>query len=177
MNAQLLDLEFTVVDNIRVDHKWTMETPELNGYGGGKLLVLAPSCVRDTDLADVNALAITPSGKEVPLEFDKLIVSKVGCISLFFEGIFVTTVPVGSKVRFERAADDDTQYVAQGRLDIPEADRILPRLEKEGIRFQIDTDLSTHPSGKCAFRDGRIALFVHVDDVPAWEKVRADYFP
>ena len=73
--------------------------------------------------------------------------------------------------------DDDADYGAQGRLDVPEADRILPRLEKDGIRFQIDTDISTHPGGECSFRDGRIALFVHVDDVPAWEKIRGDYFP
>ncbi len=115
------------------------------------------------------------------MDFDKVIVNERGVVSLFFEGILTKTVPNGTKVRFGRGSDaagsDDAQYVDQGRLNIPEADRILPRLESEGIRFQIDTDVSTHPSGKCGFRDGRIALFVHVDDVPAWDKIRAEYFP
>ena len=71
-------------------------------------------------------------------------------------------------------SDDDTDYVSEGRLEVPEANKILPRLEKEGIRFRIDTDVSAH--GR-RFDEARIELFIHVDDVPAWEKIRMDYLP
>lgn len=70
--------------------------------------------------------------------------------------------------------EDDAQYVIEGKLDVFEADKILPRLEREGVRFQIDTDVSAHVRGKS---ESRITLYVHADDVPAWEKIRGDYFP
>jgi len=182
MSTQLLEIEFTVVDEIRVNRKWATEYPEWKGFCDGKLLVLTPSCAGEPEIANLNALATTPSGKEVSLAFDKVIVNKAGRVSLFFEGIFTKTVPNGSKVRFgknsEDVRDDDAKYITQGKLNVPEADRILPRLEKEGVRFQIDTDLSTHPVGRDgSFRDSRIELFIHVDDVQAWEKIGSDYFP
>jgi hypothetical protein len=181
MNSRLLDTEFTVVDEIRVNHQWAAQYPEMKGLCDGKLLVLGPPCAGEIEVEGLSAVATTPQGVEVALGFDKVIVNKGGCIGLFFAGIFTRTVPKGTTVRFgkvsEEGAEDDAQYVPQGILDVPEADRILPRLEKEGIRFEIDTDVSTHPSGKCGVWDGRIALFVHMEDVAAWEKIRAEYFP
>ena len=142
--------------------------------------MLAPPCADHPDLANLSAVAMTPSGKQVQLEFDKAIANKSGSISLFFAGILTKTVPVGSIVKFEgvEAADDDSQYVEQEGLEVFEADMILPRLEKEGIRFRIDVDTSRSTPGRVRnFRDSRIGLFIHVDDVPAWQKIRADYFP
>jgi len=179
MGSKLLSVEFTVADEIRVDRKWMQGVKELEGFGDGRMLMLLPACSGEEDTENLLAIATTREGKEAALEFDALIVNEKGRVSLFIEGILSKTVPNGSKVRFERnpEAEEDAQYISQGRLDVPEADRILPRMEREGIRFQIDTDVGTHPSGKCSFRDGRIELFVHVQDIPAWEKVRADYFP
>lgn len=181
MASKLLETEFTVVDQMRVSHKWMAEYPELRGFGDGHLLVLAPSCAGELDLANLGGVATTPSGKEAPLAFDKVIVNKAGGVSLFFEGIFTKTVPNGSTVRFKRAfeektVNDDAKYVFKERLGVSEAERILPRLEKEGIRFQIDPDLSPHGS-IYNFHDNRIALFVHVDDVTTWERIRPDYYP
>jgi len=181
MNPQLLNTEFTVVDEIKVNHKMTLEYPDMKGLPDGKLLVLAPPCAGEFDLTDLSAMATTPSGAEVPLAFDKMIVNKGGNIGLFVAGIFVKTVPKDSKVRFSAVSkdtvNDDAKYIAQVKLNIPEADVILPRLEKEGIRFEIDTDVSTPHNAKGFSQNNRITLFIHVDDVPAWEKVSEEYFP
>jgi len=118
----------------------------------------------------------------VPLEYDKLIVNKGGSIGLFFAGILTKTVPSGTKVKFEEISkgivDDESQYVVEGELDVLKADTILSRLEKEGIRFQIDTDEATRSSARGGtVHVRRLTLYVHVDDVPAWEKIRTEYFP
>lgn len=182
MNSQLLDSEFTVADVIKVNHKWVLAFPEWKGVGDGHLLVLAPPCASEPDLSNISAVATTPSGKKGPLGFDKVVVNKTGCISLYVEGIFVKIVPVGSKVKFEevsdKAVDDESQYVAQGELDVFKADTILSRLEKEGVRFQIETLV-----GPKNLRNGgtvdvrRLMLYIHVDDVPAWERIISEYFP
>jgi hypothetical protein len=58
-------------------------------------------------------------------------------------------------------------------LDVGEAKRVLPRLEKDGVRFQIETDVSTHLRKSTGpFRDSRVKLYVHVDDTARWRKIR-----
>ena len=74
-------------------------------------------------------------------------------------------------------SDDSEKYLEQGALDVREAESILPRLEKENLRFQIETDLSSHARSGRDFRDSRVTLFVHADDLAAWEKIRSEFFP
>jgi hypothetical protein len=179
MPSQLLELEFTVTEAMRVNRRWMAKDPEWKGLCDGKLLILAPWCPGERGIENLSAVAKTPAGKIVPLKFDKITVNESGCVSLFFEGILTRTVPINSTVRFEKIPkppDEEGQYIAQERLDVFEAERILPRLEMEGIRFQIDADVSSHPSGEGPLRDQRIGLYVHVDDIPAWEKFRSEYF-
>jgi hypothetical protein len=73
-------------------------------------------------------------------------------------------------------ASDDDAFLSEGRLSCSEAERILPRLEREKIRFQIETDPTTRGSGRF-FNDARSSLFLHTDDVLARERIRDEYFP
>ena len=73
-------------------------------------------------------------------------------------------------------ADNGEEYLSQGRLAVEEAERILPRLERGKIRFQIETFLPKPRSTKFGPVD-RIALFIHPDDVEAWRRIRNEYFP
>ena len=69
------------------------------------------------------------------------------------------------------------EYQTQGWLSPGEAKRILPRLELEKIRFQIQADHSGRPQIRSPSHDSRIELFVHSADVEAWLKIRQEYFP
>ena len=74
--------------------------------------------------------------------------------------------------------EDDDGFQFEGALDVGEANRILPRLEQEKIRFKIAADVSGHRTRATGrFRDARIKLFVHADDVSAWHALRDEYFP
>jgi hypothetical protein len=73
--------------------------------------------------------------------------------------------------------EETIEYVAQGRLATNEAERILPRLEKEKIRFQIETNVAGRRNFRIPLRDPRVALFIHPEDVDAWLKIRDEYFP
>lgn len=73
--------------------------------------------------------------------------------------------------------DADDGYRSQGDLDPDEAKRILPRLEQAGVRFQIATDASGGAGLRRYLVDGRIQLFVHEDDVAAWQRIRQEFFP
>ena len=69
-------------------------------------------------------------------------------------------------------------YQSEGDLNPLEAKRILPRLAELNLRFQIETDTSNHRNRSTApINDARIRLFVHVDDIAAWRKMRREYFP
>ena len=74
------------------------------------------------------------------------------------------------------APEESLEYVSQGRLEPHEAARILSRLEKEQIRFQIDTNVAGRRNFRTPLRDSRVTLFVHPDDVAAWVKIRGEYF-
>ncbi len=74
------------------------------------------------------------------------------------------------------SSDESEEFLAQGRLAVDEAERILPRLEKENIRFQIETFLPKPRSTKLGPVD-RVALFIHPDDVEAWRRIRNEFFP
>jgi hypothetical protein len=181
MGSQLLESDFTVMDQILVNREWRLEYSPLGGVHDSTLLVLLPSLTSTEDFSDVRAIATTSSGSEIVLEFDKAVVNGRGTIGLFFGGVTMEIVPIGTKVTFRRVTEEnlgeDADYISQGRLDVSDAKKILARLESEGIRFQIDTDISAHPSGEHRHYDSRIALFVHVDDLPRWESISKDYFP
>ena len=68
-------------------------------------------------------------------------------------------------------------YLSQGDLDPDEAKRILSRLEQARVRFQIATDVSGLADFRQPLLDARVQLFVHKDDVPAWHRIRQDFFP
>jgi hypothetical protein len=68
------------------------------------------------------------------------------------------------------------EYVSQGRLATNEAERILPRLEKEKIRFQIEPNIAGRRNLRISLQP-RVALFIHPEDVDAWLKIRDEYFP
>lgn len=178
MTQSLLDTEFTVADQIKVNHEWTEKYPEWKGLGDGILMILDPPCPAAEDFTGLSAAATTSSRSGFVLAFDKAVVNNGGYIGLFFEDVSSDIVPTGSKVRFVASSDEpmdgEDQFVAQGSLEVPEANKILPRLAKEGIRFRIDTDVSAHAR---SYNEARIGLFVHVNDLPAWERIRPDYLP
>ena len=68
-------------------------------------------------------------------------------------------------------------YLPQGGLDASEANRILPRLEKDKIRFQIATDVSGRQNFRQPLRHPRVQLFIHGDDLEAWQRIRIELFP
>jgi len=69
---------------------------------------------------------------------------------------------------------ESAEYRSQGALSLYEADRILPQLKEAKIRFKLEADPSSHSRYG---GDGRIELFVHSDDIDAWNKIRAEHFP
>ena len=74
------------------------------------------------------------------------------------------------------SSQDSKEFVSQGRLSVEEAERILTRLRNERIRFQIETSLPKPRSTRLGPVD-RVELFVHTDDIAAWQRIRAEYFP
>jgi hypothetical protein len=74
------------------------------------------------------------------------------------------------------APESDDAFSVQGGLSVGEADRILPRLEAENIRFEIDTNPATG-SPRNFDSVPRVKLFIHVDDLPRWERIRDEFFP
>ena len=69
--------------------------------------------------------------------------------------------------------EEEASFSFERPLDVGEAKRVLPRLEKEKIRFQIETDVSTHlRTSTSTFRDSRVKLYIHVDDIARWEEIR-----
>ena len=72
--------------------------------------------------------------------------------------------------------DNSDGYVSQGRLDVKEAELILPRLKSAKIRFEISTDLSNRKNFQFPMRNSRIELFVHQDDLEAWQAIRSEYY-
>ncbi|HEX4084397.1 MAG TPA: hypothetical protein VHY22_05785, partial [Chthoniobacteraceae bacterium] len=161
--AQLLETAFTVMDEIRMNPAWSARYPGYAGISDGILLLLdPPSSATEEEIESASAMATMPDGSEKELEFHKAIVNKAGCIGLYFAKEKSEIVPKGSTVRFKESempdppAESEDGYVLQGQFDIPEANKILPRLEKEGIRFQIDTDLMPHVEVETSYYDGRI---------------------
>jgi hypothetical protein len=75
------------------------------------------------------------------------------------------------------APEETIEYVSQGRLATAEAGRILPRLEKEKIRFQIEPNIAGRQTFRIPLLAPRVALFIHPEDVDAWLKIRDEYFP
>jgi len=103
-----------------------------------------------------------------------------GAIGLGFLAIFVglkygnmPDEPVAPEKHYR-----DNEFQAEGELSENEAERILPRLEKEKIRFQIDANVSRNGTGLSrSYSPAQIKLFVHTDDIAAWRKIRDEYFP
>jgi hypothetical protein len=74
-------------------------------------------------------------------------------------------------------SEENIEYISQGRLATNEAERILPRLKKERIRFQIQTDVAGRQNFRAPLRDPRVELFIHPADVATWSGIRNEYFP
>jgi hypothetical protein len=73
-------------------------------------------------------------------------------------------------------ADDEDAFEDVGGLSVSEAERILPRLERENIRFEIQTDPSPHRATDINGTPS-VMLFIHRDDASCWEKIRDEFFP
>jgi len=131
--AKLLDTTFTVVDQIRMNPKWTARYPGFDQFSNGILLLLdPPSCATDEEIERATAMASPPDGEELELEFHRAIVNKAGCIGLFFANEKSEIVPNGSTVIFKDTrlpvplAEEQSGYVPQGQVDLFEA-RKIPR--------------------------------------------------
>jgi hypothetical protein len=76
--------------------------------------------------------------------------------------------------------DDGDEFVSQGDLEIDEADRLLPRLKNDGIRFEIAMKEIPQFQGKNLGPRPPVAmitLFVHPSDLDAWLKIRNELYP
>lgn len=79
-------------------------------------------------------------------------------------------------------SEDDTFYCF-GNLTVSEANKILPRLEEERIRFQIMADSSELRQLPPAFAEygtwgngSQITLFIHRADEGKFKKVSDEFF-
>ncbi len=75
--------------------------------------------------------------------------------------------------------DEVDGFVSQGTFEVEEADRLLPRLKADGIRFEIE--MKTVPQrGRNSVPEpstSNVALFVHSSDIEAWQKIRGELYP
>ena len=85
-------------------------------------------------------------------------------------------MPVPPKTTLAMLPEIDGEFVSQGRLEVQEAERILPRLESSKVRFRISTDLATRRNFRSPLGDPRVELFVHSADVGAWQRIRGEFF-
>lgn len=69
----------------------------------------------------------------------------------------------------------DKSFQFEGELDTTDAQRLLPRLEEEKVRFELAVDSSG--SDRDYVHESRVKLFVHVEDLARWRKVRELLFP
>jgi hypothetical protein len=95
-----------------------------------------------------------------------------------FEEDGLCRTPRGSPLTFgkRQKAMPLENYPPQGPLAVNEAKIILPLLEKNGIRFKIDTDQTCRETDDGSFADSRVELFVHSEDVEAWIKIRDKFW-
>jgi phosphoribulokinase len=78
---------------------------------------------------------------------------------------------------------EDDAFYCFGNLTVSEARKVLPRLEEERIRFQVNTDFSELAQLPPAFAEygtsgngSKITLYVHRDDERKFRKVIAAFF-
>ena len=72
--------------------------------------------------------------------------------------------------------DNSDGYVSRGRLDVKEAELILPRLKSAKIKVEISTDLSSRKNFQTPIKDSQVELFVHQDHLEAWQAIRSEYY-
>ena len=76
------------------------------------------------------------------------------------------------------AASAGDAYQCECDLSVGEANRVLLRLVKEDIRFQIETDAGLHGDRSTAPVDeARVRLLIHAGDLEAWRKIRRECLP
>jgi hypothetical protein len=69
-------------------------------------------------------------------------------------------------------------YQCEGDLSVDQANRVLLRLVKEDIRFQIETEAgSPGDRDAAAAGEARVRLSIHAADLEAWRKIRLEFFP
>jgi hypothetical protein len=75
---------------------------------------------------------------------------------------------------------DDSDFISQGDFEVDEAEGVLARLRKEGIRFEIEMiEVVRQTTGFSRVRPrfSRVRLYVHRLDLGAWLKVRDELYP
>jgi hypothetical protein len=85
-----------------------------------------------------------------------------------------------SGVRNSMSDDNNGDYLSQGDFEVDEAEGVLTRLEKEGIRFEIEMlDIDTLSTGFARTRTHfqRVRLYVHRQDLDAWNVLREKLYP
>jgi hypothetical protein len=75
-----------------------------------------------------------------------------------------------------KAADSDDAFQFQFKLEPPEAELILQRLEKENIRFQVETDYPGHWGNRGYLKSSAVGLYVHRDDEDRFRKISEEFF-
>jgi hypothetical protein len=76
--------------------------------------------------------------------------------------------------------DSENEYLTQGEFEPSDAKPILARLESEGIRFEIQTNVHnvrTQGKGLYFIDVTKIEIFIHATDIPRWEKIWSEMFP
>lgn len=79
--------------------------------------------------------------------------------------------------------EDDNTYYPLGDFMLFDARKILPRLEQEKIRFQIDTDhsgLAGLPPATAGYglhgNGSKISIYIHREDEDRFRKISHEFF-
>jgi hypothetical protein len=76
----------------------------------------------------------------------------------------------------DSVAGPDNDFEFQCELEPFEAERMLPRLEEEKIRFQVETKDSDHWGARGYSKTSAIRLYIHGDDEERFRKVSDEFF-
>jgi len=84
-------------------------------------------------------------------------------------------------VRQPMEDDDNSNFIPEGDFEIDEADRLLPRLKNDGIRFEIemiDVPRGAAPGfSRLTSHFSRVRIYIHKLDLEAWTKIREKLYP
>jgi hypothetical protein len=107
MNVPLQKIEFTIIDQIVMNPRWSNAHHNFEDVRDGILVVLDPPYeAADHELTGKLAMATTPSQETKELRYDFWKINDSGCIALFFEGASTVSIPRGTTIRFKEAEQD-----------------------------------------------------------------------